>query len=442
MDRETQTVGFRQRLHHGVVWAAGSQGATMLAQAGIVILLAKLGSASVLGRYALALSIVAPVTLLTRLQLRGLVTTDAQAEYRFGEYLTLQLVTNGVAFAGVLIVLAIVRPGWDDIATTLALTLVKLVENTSGVFLGRLQRSDQWKRITTASVLGAGFGLVAFAFTWISSGNLPLALLAFGATDLLVLLLYEIPAVRRLLRREGGAAKPVWDRARMTDLALAALPMGGVAALVSLIIQMPRYFVEGFVGTEALGHWAAVMQVTTATALTLQPAGQASLARLAVYDQTNPVAFRRLFSLLLGAACLLVIVCVAGAYAVGDTVLALIYRPEYAALQPILVLTMMGAIGAHISSVLGFTLTAARRFRAQLILYTFTTLASGIACYLLIPTFGLTGAAYAHIATWLVACLGGGVIFVQHRRSRLADSHIAEAPMNIKAEASGSRHPG
>ena len=70
MDRETQTVGFQQRLHHGVVWAAGSQGATMLAQAGIVILLAKLGSASVLGRYALALSIVAPVTLLTRLQLR------------------------------------------------------------------------------------------------------------------------------------------------------------------------------------------------------------------------------------------------------------------------------------------------------------------------------------------------------------------------------------
>lgn len=217
--------------------------------------------------------------------------------------------------------------------------------------------------------------------------------------------------------------------------------MGGVATLVSLIIQMPRYFVEGFVGTEALGHWAAVMQVTTATALTLQPAGQASLARLAVYDQSNPGAFRRLFSLLLGAAGLLGVACVAGAYAIGDTVLALIYRPEYAALQPILVLTMVGAIAAHMSSVLGFTLTAARRFRAQFLLYSVTTVASAVACYLFIPTLGLTGAAYAHITTWLVACLGGSIIFIQHRRGRLGDSSLSATPISIEAEASRGIHP-
>ena len=441
MNRDKQTAGFTQRLHHGVVWAAGSQGATMLAQAGIVILLAKLGSASVLGRYALALSIVTPITLLSRLQLRGLVTTDARGEYRFGEYLALRHVTNCVAFAAVLVVLALMRPGWDNVATTLALTLVKLAENTRGVFLGRLQQSDQWQRITTASALRAAFGLVAFALTWTSSGNLPLALLTLGAADLLVLFACEIPAVRALLRREGGSAKPLWHRTRMTDLARAALPMGGVAALVSLTIQMPRYFVEGFVGTEALGHWAAVMQITTATALILQPAGQASLARLAVYDQSNPVAFRRLFSSLLGAAGLVGVACAAGAYAIGDTVLALIYRPEYADLQPILVLTMVGAIAAHVSSVLGFTLTAARRFRAQFLLYSVTTVASAVACYLLIPTFGLTGAAYAHIATWVVACLGGGVVFIQHRRVRLGDTDLPEEPSTIKTEASGSVHP-
>lgn len=440
MDQETQTAGFRQRLHHGVVWAAGSQGATMLAQAGIVILLAKLGSASVLGRYALALSIVTPISLLTRLQLRGLVTTDARSEYRFGEYLALRYVTNCLTFAGVLIVLAALRPSWDDTWTILALTLVKLAESTSAVFLGRLQRSDQWQRITTASALRAGFGLATFTIVWINGRNLPLALLAVGVADLLVLVLYEMPAVRSLLRREGSSSKPVWDRARMTNLVRAALPMGGVATLVSLIIQMPRYFVEGFIGTEALGHWAAVMQVTTATALTLQPAGQASLARLAVYDQSNPLAFRRLVSLLLGAAGLLGVACVAGAYAIGDTILTLIYRPEYADLQPILVLTMVGAIAAHISSVLGFTLTAARRFRAQFLLYSVTTVASALACYLLIPSLGLVGAAYAHIATWVVACLGGSLIFIQHRRERLGDTDIPNAPITIKAEASGNAH--
>ena len=301
MDRETQTTPFRKRLRHGVAWAAGSQGAAMLAQAGIVILLAKFGSASVLGRYALAVSIVAPITLLTRLQLRGVVTTDVKPEYRFGEYLALQLVTNCVALAGVLVVLAVLRPGWDDGATVLALTLVKLIDNTSAVFLGRLQRSDQWRRIATASTAKAGVGLAAFAFTWTSSGTLPLALVAVAVAEILVLVLYEMPTVRR----EVASVKPVWEGGKIVDLALAALPMGGVAALVSLIFQIPRYFLEAFEGTEALGHWAAVMQVTTATALALQPAGQASLARLAAYDLSNPVAFRRLFSLLLGAAGLL-----------------------------------------------------------------------------------------------------------------------------------------
>jgi O-antigen/teichoic acid export membrane protein len=419
---------FRYRLHHGAAWALASHGAAILAQAGIIVLLAKLGSASVVGEYALALAIVAPIALLARLQLRAVIATDVVKEQRFGVYVALRLLTNLVTIGSVALVVSGLRYEAEFTYVVLAFALVKTIENTSDVFLGRLQANEDWRRIAISSFTKAGCSLAAFLTVWMWGAGLAPSILAFGAGHLVVLGCYELPAVRALLRPENETVWPIWNGALLSRLTKTSLPLGFVAMFVSLILQAPRYFVEAYEGTEALGYWSAVVQLATVPSLLLQPLGQASLSRLAWYDRGDEAAYRRLLGILIAAAVLIGIVGIAGTFALGEWALRVIYRPEYETLQPVLVVLMIGMSATHVAAILGFVLTAARRFRLQLVLFALTAVASAASCRLLLPEYGLLGAAYAHAATWLFACIGGSASLIWHRRQHTGESSAVVKP--------------
>jgi O-antigen/teichoic acid export membrane protein len=267
-----------------------------------------------------------------------------------------------------------------------------------------------------------------------AGGGLALSVLAFGAGQLAVLAFYEVPLVRGILDRGRESLWPVWNRASLARLAATTLPLGFVSMLVSLIIQTPRYFVEAYEGTEALGYWSAVVQLATVASVLLQPLGQASLTRLASYDRAHPGAYSKLLGLLIAAAVLTGMAGIGGAYLFGGWALRLIYRPEYEMLQPVLLVLMAGMVATNVCTVLGIALTAARRFRSQLALFAVTAAAGALSCAVLLPQYGLLGAAYAHAATWLVACAGGAAILFRHRRSAGLSDRLAEEELPYVAE--------
>ena len=82
-------VNFSWNLAGNLVYAA--------CQWGIVVVLAKLTSPEMVGRFALGLAVTAPIIMLSNLQLRSVQATDARGEYQFGHYLGLRLVTTMLA---------------------------------------------------------------------------------------------------------------------------------------------------------------------------------------------------------------------------------------------------------------------------------------------------------------------------------------------------------
>src|SRR5271166_684261 len=89
-------VSFSWTLAGNVIYAA--------CQFGMLSVLAKLGSPSMVGQYALGLAITAPVFMLTNLQLRGVQATDARHEFEFADYFTLRLTAT---LLGTLVILLI-----------------------------------------------------------------------------------------------------------------------------------------------------------------------------------------------------------------------------------------------------------------------------------------------------------------------------------------------
>jgi O-antigen/teichoic acid export membrane protein len=251
--------------------------------------------------------------------------------------------------------------------------------------------------------------------------------LAWGAVSLLlssalVLLGYDIPKVLamegsniRALRQElqldlqGVFVKG--KRRRLSQLAITGLPMGFVLMMVSLNLNIPRYFIQQHLGTHELAIFSAIATLLAAGSVVTNAMGQAAAPRLAKCFVERD---RRGFTMLLIG---LVVVSLglgglgfAGAMLCGKQAMALLYRPEYSTRQDVLV-WLMGASGfLYLGSTLGYAVTAVRCFAPQLPLFAGAAVTTALGCFVLVPSQGLRGAAMAMLISGLIQCAGSAVL--------------------------------
>jgi O-antigen/teichoic acid export membrane protein len=216
----------------------------------------------------------------------------------------------------------------------------------------------------------------------------------------------------------GGPLRPRFDRALTIRLMKEALPMGLVAALLSVGSLIPSYLLEHWHGHEALGRFSPVLYLLAAGNLVVLASGSAALPRLASYHQTgNGHGFIRLALKLITLCVAVGVLGLALAPILGDTVLGLLYGPAYANDGWILTGLMVAALCGWLASACGYCLTAARRLLIQIPV---TAIASGsalIAGCLLIPTHGVVGAVWASGIFGAFLAAGSLIVAIQTMRS-------------------------
>lgn len=366
----------------------------------MLVVLAKLGSAAVVGQFALGLAVTAPVIMLTNLQLRAVQATDARHTHRFGEYLALRLVAAPLALAVIAGVTLAARYDWQAALVVLAVGLAKAFESVSDVFYGLLQQHERMDRIALSMMLKGPLSLVALAVAIILTGNIVVATLALAAVWAVLLLAYDLPNGLAVLRAapvgERDTLRPVWDARRLAQLARLALPLGVVMMLGSLTTTVPRYVIERFDGAAALGIFAAMGYIMVAGTTVVDALGQSASPRLSrLFAAGETGAFRALLGKLLGIALALGAVGVALGAVVGRPVLTLLYRPEYAAYLDVFVWLLVATAIGYLCTFLGFALTAARVFAVQVPIYAASVVVVLVASAVLVPRYGLLGAAWA-----------------------------------------------
>jgi O-antigen/teichoic acid export membrane protein len=122
------------------------------------------------------------------------------------------------------------------------------------------------------------------------------------------------------------------------------------------------------------------------------------------------------------------------AFVAGRQILTVFYGPEYA-LPELFTLLMIAAGLDYIATMLLFVLTSARYFRIQLPLHILTTSAIAIACFFLIPSYGLAGAATALIIGYLIrmgSCLVAAVYTILELKKVCADSEAQFKPVTLR----------
>lgn len=377
----------------------------------VLSLIAKLGSGEMLGQYALALAVATPVALFAHLNLRAVLATDIRKTHPFGDYLALRLATS-VAGIAVIAGIVLVSGYTGSVAAVIVLLGFTLtIDNVSDIYYGLLQRRERMDRIAYSMAARGLLSVTGLAVTLWLTGSLPAAVAALACGRLAVLFAYDRPtasAGESLARTGWGTEAGIFRN---------ALPLGVVLMLVSLTVNLPRYMIEGRLGTVELGAFAAVASFMTVGSTVVNALGQAATPRLARYFTEHDLrSFRRLAWKLAGLGMVLGAAGVLAALVLGRFVLALVYRPAYAAYDYLLVWVMAASVFSYLSGILGYVVTSTRSFAAQVPLSAVAAGSSALASWLLVPRLGLAGAALALAAAWTVQM--GGQLIVLDRALR------------------------
>ena len=431
VDRETETLrGAPSSLRRNVSWTflgnlvyAGCNWMTLT-------VLAKLGSAEMIGTYALGIAVTQPVMMFAQLNLRSVQATDSRRQYRFADYLGLRLACTAAALA---VVSGFAHFGEHRPETKAVILVVGLAfgfDAISDVFYGLLQQRERMDRIAI-SLAARGLLSVAFlALGVVVTGSIVWGVLGQALAWALVLIGFDVPNGLRMLRSHPEAASSAVPGreacpalARLARLGWLTLPMGVTMLLVGLNTNIPRYFIEAQHGEHALGIFAAMSSLVGTGRVIVNALGQSASARLARFFalEDRPAFIGLLKKLLvlgavLGASAPLV------ALVAGQQVLTILYRPEYAHESAAFVLLLSaGGIG-YLATFAGYGITAARCFRIQVAWSAAVLLTSTATAWWLVPGSGTYGAAMSALLTSLVQLAIGMTILFRVLRAPKGDT--------------------
>lgn len=400
----------------GNVTYAGCQGA-------ILVILAKLTIPEMVGRFALGLAITAPIIMLFNLQLREIQATDALEEYQFGNYLALRLITTALAL---IIITGISYWGEYEFETAvliLAMGFSKAFQSISDVYYGFMQRYERLDRIAKSQIIKGVSSLCVMGIAVLTTGNVLWGVIGFAVCWALILTMYDMPSAAMI--KENGLKNrfvlspffrsllPVFDWQKLLRLAWLALPLGGVMWLTSLKPNIPRYFIEHYCGERYLGIFAALAYLHAVSNTVVSALGQSAMPRLADYHASGQfLKFRQLLLRLIGLGGAIGLAGVIISMFAGRLILSLMYGPDYADHVDVFIWLMFSGALVFIATFLIYGVIVFRFFRVQMLLYILVTSVTCIASWLLIPRFGILGAAYAVTAGSSVQVIGSAGIVV------------------------------
>lgn len=383
-------------------------------QWGMLVILARfgawMGNDKLVGQFALALAVTAPVMLLAGMSLRTVQATDHTGEFSFGDYLGLQITSIALAL-GVVGIIAIILPlvSKHTAAAQIGIVLIgvaKALELMSDLFYGLQQRHERMDRIGQSLVIKGLSSLLAVAVGVYLTGSVIGAAAGLVLTWGMLLVLFDVrmalETAPRLSLSDLAVMAPRWNAAHLRALARLGLPMGISIMLGALIVNLPRYFVDHYFHEEQLGIFAALAYFTIAGNLVAGALAQSTLPRLSRFHAAGEsTRFRGLFFKLLMLGAVLGLLGVLFTLLMGRQVLA-IYGAEYADHFDVFLVLMVSLACVFPIFFLDYALFAARRFKILTPINAVMVVVTGIASWWIIPRFGLLGGAWV---TCLVAAL-------------------------------------
>jgi len=409
-------------LRSNVVWTGIGLAVYYGSQYLVLPLIAKLTDAATVGQYAMGLAITAPIIVFSQMQFRQLQVTDVSGEYSFGDYFWTRIYCT---FAAILVILGLICFSSYSPAMRLTVVLIaitKALESLSDLAYGNIQKYDRMDKVAVAMCCRGIFSTLAFGALLVITHKLAPAVAGVGTVWAAILIGYELPNARRISGRAERITAP------SSGIVQRLLRMGMVIAVTSTLVSfsgnLSCYYLDRYCGHASVGLFTAASTSLGVMALVAGALSQGTLARASVYYASRDTRslfglFFKVSSLLLGVSLAFVVVLVL----IGKPIVSILFRPSYGSIVLPMIIMAAGVsvnmLGAFAVSIL----MIARRFNLFLACTIAMLLTQVVASRLLIPQYGVIGAAWTEAIRYCVAmlALNAVALFVFRR-------HLAAAP--------------
>jgi len=392
-------------LRKNFAWAFTGNIVFFVSQWAMMMILAKLGSASIVGQYAVALAVCLPVFTFARLQLKAVLVTDAKDEYTFSHYLNLRFTTSTVS-----VLICVIIALFVDYSDTIR-WLILVVAFNQAVFAVReilinvFVKQERMKYYAFSQFLQGGLSLLSFGITFYLIREILVSIIVMVLFRAIVTVVFDASMARKILGA-NLCSTSAWNVGILWRLTRLSIPLGIIMGLIQLRTSIPRLILEEIHGTAAVGYFSAVAGLLVALNLILNSTGQVAMPRLSKYFVSNRRAFKYLLLKLclvgVGFGLLGMLISVF----LGKWILTVLFTPAYGEYAWLLVMIMGIGVLYAINNGLGYGVTASRAFKRQLIPNILAILTCWFTAALLIPTYGIMGAAVSLIITTIISSFG------------------------------------
>ncbi|NLO05645.1 MAG: lipopolysaccharide biosynthesis protein [candidate division WS1 bacterium] len=422
---ELQPLSLRQN----VAWSFTGNVVYAACQWGTVVAVARLGSAEMLGQYALALAITGPVIMLANLQLREVQATDASGEHSFSDYFGLRIITTAMALLVLIGIALFAGYPADTRLVLLAVAVAAAFEALSDIIYGLLTKCERLDRMAFSVMIKGPFALLSLGLGVYLTGSVFWGAAALAAVMAARFFGFDLDNARMVLQRsrghferradQAGEAEiaPRFEAGTVRTLALLSLPLGFVVALGSLGYSIPQYSVEFYLGERELGIFSALVYFEAVGRTAIRALGHSATPKLAQYYFAARMS--EFYALLLKLLLLAAIIGIAGIAVTsiwGVQIAELVYGEEFARHPQVFLWVMVAAAILYLGSMIGCANTATRKFRKLVVPRIFVIVSVVALCLTLIPRYGLLGAAWTLCGFGVAECVAGVIVLFMTRR--------------------------
>jgi len=282
------------------------------------------------GRYTYATAIAAPISILFGLGLRNVIATDMAREYSFTAYHKIRSVSPFLAAITAIVGALIIPQSLAVAVTCAAIMIAKYAELQIDLAQGVRYRDGCISSASRSMVVKSFLGILFFFVVYYFYRSLDFAILAMAGGWLATYIFLDRKVI---LNEMDGDSKTE----SVLPLVKTCVPLGVALALMSMITNIPRIFLEEVGGSEALGVFALLAYLVTAGGLVFNSIGQV-LSPILAGLLRGPKGVEKFLLVYVGALISIVILAVISfgiSEAVGQDILSLLYGSKSAAhLQP------------------------------------------------------------------------------------------------------------
>ncbi|MCC9661796.1 lipopolysaccharide biosynthesis protein [Pseudoalteromonas sp. MB41] len=366
----------------------------------LIVITRKLGL-NAAGLYAFILALSAPIFLLLSFQFRNVIASKVKEAVEESLYFKFRF------FAGVLATFLTIMvaclsnsyaPTMNNLAITLFICLIKLIDSIVDLKYGFYQREQSLDKLTLSLLIRGVVGSFLMAYIYfISELNLFGVLLSICLINLIVIMLIDFKSGLNFI-----FSKPlVLAEARVVFLSTYTL--GFVAVLDSLFVNGQRYVVSFLFGYEVLAQYVSIVYILIVSQLVVTSLGQIFISKLSLFfsnkDFNNFLHLTHrlvVLSMILGGSGVLL------AFFFGQEVLTLIYGKEVMFDRQVILLISLSSIPMYIGSCLGYSLLASGYYKKIIKPMVFSVFCLFILSYVLGGYFNLLGVSLALFVSYLL----------------------------------------